>query len=176
MFTVFSRSGCMWCKAAEAALRAIGYQVDMVDLDGVAGATDEMHAMFDRAGTPRNARPQTVPQIFAPDGQWIGGFEALMRHLFGNGGGGMARRSASAGLQRNAPSTVQVMRRSISPATATVMRYVTTNGGRSSGCCSCAKHTGGQSSPITVVEHCPVRRYYHQHAAGCEGGACDLYF
>ena len=75
MYVVISRSQCNFCDTAKALIKAKGYpytEYKVTDLD-----SKWLLTLIKQAGHT------TVPQIFAPDGSYIGGYTELKEHFNG---------------------------------------------------------------------------------------------
>lgn len=69
-YTVWSRPDCVWCQRAIEFLRGAGEYVTIIKLSPE--NLDEFMARTEGA--------KTVPQVFAPSGYKIGGYEALVQY------------------------------------------------------------------------------------------------
>jgi len=71
MFRVITSSNCKWCEKSKALLSANGLSFIEVPLVGQAWLRELM----------AQANLKTVPQIFKPDGDLVGGYEDLVKYL-----------------------------------------------------------------------------------------------
>lgn len=71
MYTVLGRPNCSWCSKAKELLSSKGKDVLYVDVS---------KDIWVRTLLVK-ARLTTVPQVFGPDGAYIGGHENLVNHL-----------------------------------------------------------------------------------------------
>jgi glutaredoxin len=71
MFTIITTPNCPWCDKAKDLLREHTLFFVEVPLKGQAWLKELM----------ARANMKTVPQIFRPDGQWIGGFKELETYV-----------------------------------------------------------------------------------------------
>lgn len=70
MFTIHSKPGCPWCEKAKKAITEEGYSFREITYTN----TDEINA-FKAQGY------KTFPQIYDPDGRYIGGFDNLKEYF-----------------------------------------------------------------------------------------------
>ena len=67
MFTIFSRDVCVFCDRAKATLSQLGYEYQEINIQQHKWALD----LIKRSGFT------TVPQIYSPNGDHIGGYTEL---------------------------------------------------------------------------------------------------
>ena len=70
-FKVISADGCKWCELAIEALEAAGVEYEVITLE----ENPMIRSLCKLAGL------KTVPQIFGPNGEYIGGYRYLHEHL-----------------------------------------------------------------------------------------------
>lgn len=73
-YTVISTNQCSWCKKARELLDSRGNGYVGIDVSNI-HYNAAMRTLVKMAGFT------TVPQVFAPDGTHIGGYEDLVKHL-----------------------------------------------------------------------------------------------
>lgn len=75
MYTVLSKDYCPWCTKACELLLEQGETYNVVELSKRPGFNSAMRTLAIKAGFT------SVPQVFAPDGTYIGGYDELKAYL-----------------------------------------------------------------------------------------------
>jgi glutaredoxin len=73
MWVIISRNQCNFCDTAKAMLRSKGYPFTEYNVQ--TGSSKWILTLIKQAGHT------TVPQIFSPSGEYIGGYKELKEHL-----------------------------------------------------------------------------------------------
>jgi len=74
MYTIYGKPDCPYCERAKELLKSKWLDFEYFDVVKDSGKFAEMIGkVVDRIGT----RPRTVPQIFSPEGEYIGGYDDL---------------------------------------------------------------------------------------------------
>ena len=73
-YVMLTQENCKYCTAALGLLESLGHEVEVYDV-----RDDSMSLMVKKLRVTN-----TVPQLYGPDGQFIGGYTELKEHLNGS--------------------------------------------------------------------------------------------
>ena len=75
MYTVITKDYCPWCTKACDLINDKGHKYNTVEISTREGFPSAMLTLVKKAGFT------TVPQVFAPDGTYIGGYDSLVEYF-----------------------------------------------------------------------------------------------
>lgn len=75
MYTVYGKPNCPFCVRAKEYLENHGKEYEYIDVSAEASKRQEL---MDRVFNAVGFYPKTVPQIFMPNGEYVGGFDNLL--------------------------------------------------------------------------------------------------